>query len=233
MLTKKPPPPDTTTVESWYVVTSPVESRYRMSSFGKSILIDPFGFEYFKSKTNDNTSYYVCTNYRLLRTEDKCRGKATVKDGQIIRTTPHNHMWDSAKTSAKLLEQDIFESINQDPSQTTQSLLVKWQEQYERVGAPVKKRAMDTMRRRIQKARAKAKGKFNNLGQKSAQIIKFIDRPFQFLLFYIPANFMKRFLSGQPRDGRCKCLYYDYMSNVVNSASCKNSVVVVLLRQSE
>jgi hypothetical protein len=170
-------------------VDEPTQGILSVTKRGGPKLIDPFHYEYIRSKTINGIDYWHCPR-KNSKVYPYCPATATsmAGDSLIFTTKPHNHSSDPTAVKVNLVMSELIAKVKNDPKVPTSSVIAEWSKLTNDPAMRSKSILKRTMQRKVQRLRVKVRKfpavptNFDELAELPLQFSECYDKE-RFLLY--------------------------------------------------
>jgi hypothetical protein len=108
-------------------VDEPTQGLLSVTKRGAPKLIDPFHYEYIRSKTINGIDYWHCP-WKNSKVHPYCPATATSMAGEslILGSKPHNHPSDPTAVRVSMAMSKLISKVKNDPKIPTASIIAEW-----------------------------------------------------------------------------------------------------------
>jgi hypothetical protein len=139
-------------------VDEPTQGLLSVTKRGAPKLIDPFHYEYIRSKTINGIDYWHCP-WKNSKVHPYCPATATSMAGEslILGSKPHNHPSDPTAVKVSMAMSNLISKVKNDPKIPTASIIAEWSKSTSDLAMKSKSILKKTMKRKVQKVKTKIK----------------------------------------------------------------------------
>jgi hypothetical protein len=170
-------------------VDEPTQGTLTVTKRGAPKLIDPYHYEYIKSKTVNEVDYWHCPR-KNSKVFAYCPATATSMHGEtlIFSTKPHNHSSDPVAVKVNIAMSELMTKVRNDPKIPTSSIIAEWSKVTTNPAMKSKSILKRTLQRKVTKTKSKVRKfpptpkNFDELAELPADFTECFDKE-RFLIY--------------------------------------------------